>query len=231
MVDSVPPTSPYWKYPLPSPTVGQLESFARSALDSAGIRGAYAKKLALALANTTAQALAIFLNKAQVRPNIPASAPPPGNSGSTMGPGPLVSPPAGPTALQVEALAQANLDAGGIAGENAPNLAKTIAASLEQAVALFTAQVLVDTGIAIVGLLTSSPGPLIWIRKVDQDQLQPLVDALRVENGLLGADAPALAGAIAKIIAEALALLLTQAKVAPGIPCSPGATTGPGKLM
>jgi hypothetical protein len=48
------------------------------------------KKLALALAKTTAQALAMFLNQAQVLPGIPASAPPPANSGSTMpAPAPL----------------------------------------------------------------------------------------------------------------------------------------------
>ena len=64
-----------------------------------------------------------------------------------------------------------------------------------------------------------------------KSQLQPLVDALRVENALHGHDAPALASAIAEIIAQALALLLTQAKVAPGIACSPGATTAPGKLI
>jgi hypothetical protein len=64
-----------------------------------------------------------------------------------------------------------------------------------------------------------------------KSQLRPLVDGLRTANGLHGHDAPALAGAIAEIIAQALALLLTQAKVAPGIACSPGATTAPGKLI
>ncbi|MEF8706869.1 MAG: hypothetical protein V5B07_10575 [Candidatus Accumulibacter sp. UW27] len=64
-----------------------------------------------------------------------------------------------------------------------------------------------------------------------KSQLQPLVDGLRIANGLHGANAPALAGAIAEIIAQALALLLTQARVAPGIPCSSSATTAPGKLI
>jgi len=62
-------------------------------------------------------------------------------------------------------------------------------------------------------------------------QLQPLVEALRLANGLHGDDAPALAEAIAEIVAQALALLLTQARVAPGVACSPGATTAPGKLI
>lgn len=62
-------------------------------------------------------------------------------------------------------------------------------------------------------------------------QLQPLVDALMQQNGLRGQDAPALAGAIAETIAQALALFAAQAQVAPGIPCSPGATAGPGSLL
>ena len=110
---------------------------------------------------TTAQALALFLNQAQVLPGIPASAPPPANSGSTVGPGKLLSPPAGPTAAQLENLALADLQGEGIAGENAPNLAKVIAGSLAQAIELFTAQVQVAPGIAISGLVTSSPGSLI----------------------------------------------------------------------
>ena len=65
----------------------------------------------------------------------------------------------------------------------------------------------------------------------NKSQLRPLVEALRTANGLYGHDAPALAGALAEIVAQALALLLTQAQVAPGIACSPGATSAPGKLI
>ena len=146
---------------MPSPTADQLAGFARSTLDSAGIRGRDAPGLARALAKTIAQALAMFLNQAQVLPGIPASAPPPANSGSTAGPGELLSPPAGPTAAQLESLALADLKDEGIAGENAPDLAKVIAGSLAQAIELFTAQVQVAPGIAISGLVTSSPGSLI----------------------------------------------------------------------
>ena len=146
---------------MPSPTAEQLAGFAGSTLDSAGIRGQDAPGLALALAKTTAQALAMFLNQAQVLPGIPASAPPPANSGSTAGPGELLSPPAGPTAEQLESLALADLKDEGIAGDNVPDLAKVIAGSLAQAIELFTAQVQVAPGIAISGLVTSSPGSLI----------------------------------------------------------------------
>lgn len=62
-------------------------------------------------------------------------------------------------------------------------------------------------------------------------QLRPLVDGFMQQNGLRGEDAPALAGAIAETIAQALTLLVTQAKVAPGIACSPGSTAAPGRLL
>lgn len=62
-------------------------------------------------------------------------------------------------------------------------------------------------------------------------QLQPLVDAFMQQNGLHGQDAPALAGAIAETIAQALTLMATQAKVSPGIACAPGATAAPGRLI
>lgn len=147
---------------MPSPTSDQIAGFARSTLDRAGIHGRDAPGLARALAKTTAQALAMFLNQAQVLPGIPAAAPPPANSGSTVGPGSLMPPPAGgPVVAQLESLALADLKGEGIAGKNAADLAKVIAGSLAQAIELFTAQVQVAPGIAISGLVTSSPGSLI----------------------------------------------------------------------
>ncbi|MEF8704670.1 MAG: hypothetical protein V5B32_15795 [Candidatus Accumulibacter sp. UW26] len=147
---------------MPSPTADQLAGLVRSTLDSAGIHGRDAPGLARALAKTTAQALAMFLTQAEVLPGIPASAPPPANSGSTVGPGSLLPPPAGgPTAAQLENLALADLKGEGIAGANAPDLAKVIAGSLAQAIELFTAQVQVAPGIAISGLVTTAPGSLI----------------------------------------------------------------------
>jgi hypothetical protein len=62
-------------------------------------------------------------------------------------------------------------------------------------------------------------------------QLEPLVKGFMQQNGLRGQDAPALAGAIAEVIAQALTLLMAQAKVAPGIACSPGASVAPGRLL
>jgi hypothetical protein len=147
---------------MPSPTAQQLEGIATGALQSAGIRGQDAPGLAKALAQSTAQALNLFLSQAQVFPGIPAAAPPPPGSGSTVGPGILMPPPAGgPVAAQLEGLTLAALNGQGIRGENADNLARVISASLAQAIMMFSAQVQVAPGIAISGLVTTSPGSLL----------------------------------------------------------------------
>jgi len=65
----------------------------------------------------------------------------------------------------------------------------------------------------------------------NKSQLESLVSAYMQQNALRGENAPDLAGAMADVIAQALSLLMIQAKVAPGIPCSPGATTAPGRLL
>jgi hypothetical protein len=62
-------------------------------------------------------------------------------------------------------------------------------------------------------------------------QLEPLVKAFMLQNGLQGKDAPALAGAIAEVIAQALTMMTLQVQVAPGIACSPAATVAPGRLL
>lgn len=62
-------------------------------------------------------------------------------------------------------------------------------------------------------------------------QLEPLVKGFMQQNGLRGQDAPALAGAIAEVIAQALILLMAQTTVAPGMACSPAASVAPGRLL
>jgi hypothetical protein len=62
-------------------------------------------------------------------------------------------------------------------------------------------------------------------------QLEPLVKSFMQQNGLRGQDAPALAGAIAEVIAQALTLLMVQTTVAPGMACSPAASVAPGRLL
>ena len=62
-------------------------------------------------------------------------------------------------------------------------------------------------------------------------QLEPIINGFMMQNELSGQDAPALAGAIAEVIATGLSLFAAQAKVSPGIACSPAATVAPGRLM
>jgi hypothetical protein len=147
---------------MPAPAAGQIEPIARGALTAAGIKGENAGDLAKALADVTAQALSLFLSQAMVMPGIPAAAPPPALSGSTVGPGMLMPPPTGgPMAAQIEPLAQAALMSAGLKGENAPDLGKVIAGALAQGIQLFTAQVMVAPGIPISGLVTTAPGRLM----------------------------------------------------------------------
>ncbi len=135
---------------------------ATAALNSAGIQGEDAPGLAKALAQTTANALAMFLAQAMVLPGIPAAVDPISGSGSTAGPGMLMPPPAGgPGAGQIEPLATAALNAEGIQGENAGDLAKVIAGALAQGITMFTAQVQVAPGIAVAGFVTAAPGTLM----------------------------------------------------------------------
>jgi hypothetical protein len=61
--------------------------------------------------------------------------------------------------------------------------------------------------------------------------LEPIVAGLMQQEGLKGKDAPALAGAIAEVVAQALALFAAQVMVAPGIACTPAASAAPGRLM
>lgn len=147
---------------MPAPQASQIESIAKGALDSAGIKGEAAPGLAKALAKCTADALSLFLAQAKVMPGIPAAAPPPAGSGSTVGPGMLMPPPAGgPGASQIEPLAKSALDAEDIKGEDAAGLAKAMAGALAQAITLFTSQVQVAPGIAIAGYVTTAPGTLM----------------------------------------------------------------------
>ena len=64
-----------------------------------------------------------------------------------------------------------------------------------------------------------------------ESQLEPIVKGLMQQNGLEGENAPDLAGAIAEVVAQALAMLASQAMVAPGIATTPAATAAPGRLM
>lgn len=147
---------------MPAPQASQIESIATAALKSAGLQGENIPDLAKALASITADTLTMFLSQAMVMPGIPAAAPPPPGSGSTVGQGTFMPPPAGgPIAPMLEGIALASLNANAIQGEKASALAKVIAGALAEGIMMFTAQVQVAPGIAIAGFATSSPGVLM----------------------------------------------------------------------
>jgi len=60
--------------------------------------------------------------------------------------------------------------------------------------------------------------------------IEPIVTGLLAAEGVRGSDSAKLASAIAETIAQALALLLAQAMVMPGIACTPAASAAPGRL-
>lgn len=215
---------------MPAPTAGQLESPANGFLSAGGLLGEDAPGLAKALADCAGQALTMLLSQAQVMPGMPAAADPITGSGSTAGPGMMMPPPAGgPGASQLESSARNFLSAQGIRGEDAGGLAKVIAAALAQGILLFTSQSMVMPGIAVAGFVSAAPGMLMPVPL--QSQLKPIADGFMQQNGLRGEDGPQLAQAIAQLVDMALMLFSSQAMVSPGIPCPPGASAGPGRLM
>lgn len=216
---------------MPAPTASQIENMAKGALQGAGLKGENIPDLAGAMGQTIGQALAMFVSMAMVAPGAPAAADPITGSGATAGPGMLLPPPAGgPGASQIEGIASGMLQSKSIRGENAPALAKVLAQSTAQAILLFTSMVQVAPGIAIAGFVTAAPGMLMGSPPA-KPMLQPLVFGFAQAEGLRGENIPDLAGAIAETLANALNSLMTMAKVSPGIPATPAATAGPGRLL
>ena len=147
---------------MPAPSAAQLEGVATGAVQGAGLDGEHAPDLAKAMAATVADALGLLHASTLVLPGIPAAAPPPAGSGATAGPGMLLPAAAsGLSASAIEGIAAGHLQANGIAGEHAGDLATWLGACLEQALSLFTAQVMVAPGIPIAGFATAGPGSLI----------------------------------------------------------------------
>ena len=64
-----------------------------------------------------------------------------------------------------------------------------------------------------------------------KSQLEPIVKGLMMQNGFQGEHASNLASAIAEVVAGALSSMASQVQVAPGIPTTPAATAGPGRLI
>jgi hypothetical protein len=216
---------------MPAPSPSEIEDLARGALRGAGLDGENVPDLAAALGQFVGQALALFAATAIVAPGIPAAAPPPANSGSTVGPGLLLPPPAGgPVASQLEGIAASALAARRLDGDGRGALARVLAGVTAQAIALFTTTVMVAPGVAIAGLTTTAPGALMGAAPA-APALRPIAAGLAQAEGLRGARVPDLAGALAETLANALSAFLTRVKVAPGIPCTPAATAAPGRLV
>jgi hypothetical protein len=216
---------------MPAPSSPQIEGMASGALSGAGLRGENIPDLAAALGQIIGQALAIFAATAMVSPGIPAGVDPMSGSGSTAGPGMLLPPPAGgPIAAQIEPIAQGALASKQLNGEQRGALAKVIAQATEQAITLFTTAVQVAPGIAIAGFVTAAPGSLVGAAPA-KPTLEPIVLGFTQAEGLRGENAPDLAGAIAETLANALSAFMSMVQVSPGIPSTPAATAGPGRLI
>ena len=147
---------------MPAPQAAAIENLAKSALKSAGLEGENIPELASAMADTFAQMLSMFASMTMVLPGIPAAAPPPAGSGSTVGPGMLLPPPAGgPGASVIEPIALAALQGAGLRGEKIPELAKVLGQAGELGLTLLCAQAKVAPGIAVAGFVTTAPGRLM----------------------------------------------------------------------
>ena len=215
---------------MPAPAPGQIRSPTDGFLAAGSLLGEDIPGLAQAVADTVGQALTLFAAMAMVLPGAPSATDPLTGSGAVAGPGRLLPPPAGgPAADQIDSLAQGFLAAQGIRGEDAPGLAKALAGTVAQAIALFTAQSMVLPGIAAAGFTTVAPGMLMPLPLAGT--LAPIAQGLLQQNGLRGADAPALATAMAQSIDAAMTLFAAQVIAAPGVPAPPGSTAGPGRLM
>jgi hypothetical protein len=216
---------------MPAPASSEIESTAKGSLQSAGLRGENAPDLAAALGQCCGQALALFVSMGMVLPGIPAVAPPPAMSGSTVGPGSLMPPPAGgPNDAIIEPLALAALSAHKINGESKPKLARAIAQTAAQALTLFTTMVKVAPGIPIAGGATASPGMLLGAAP-PKPMLKGIALGFLMAGGIRGENAPDLADAMADTLHQTLTQMMSRLKVTPGIPCSPGASAGPGRLV
>ncbi len=147
---------------MPAPSAAEIESLASSAVRNAGLEGEDAPKLAQAMADVFSQMLAMFASQTQVLPGIPAAVDLISGSGSTVGPGTLLPPPAGgPNASAIESLAMSALQGAGLWGENVPDLAKVLGQAGELGLTLLATQVMVAPGIAIAGFVTTAPGRLM----------------------------------------------------------------------
>ncbi|WP_020394489.1 hypothetical protein [Thiolinea disciformis] len=215
---------------MPAPVATQIESPAKGFFQAAGLQGEAAPSLTKALSEGVAQTLSLLLAMGMVMPGIPTAVDPISGSGSTIGMGSLMPPPTGgPGAQPIEGMLKSLLAGQGLRGEYAEDLAKAVAASIAQAITLFTHQSKVLPGIAVAGFVSTSPGRFMPVPL--QTSLEASVNGFLQQHHIAGEYAPDLAKVIAQTLDLGFSLFTAQVMVAPGIACPPGATTTPGKFM
>jgi hypothetical protein len=215
---------------MPAPPASAIESIAKGRLQGASLRGDDAPAIAKALGDTAGQGMSMFLSMTMVLPGIPAVVDPISGAGATAGPGQLLPPPAGgPAAAQLEPIAIGALQGQGAKGEKSAAMGKAIAAGVAQGLLLFASSMMVSPGIAAAGFVTVAPGMLAG-SPPQASAIEGMVKAAFAAEQVNGETLSDLVGVIAGTVADALTQLSTMALVQPGIPCTPAATAGPGRL-
>ncbi|MFC1747176.1 hypothetical protein ACFL2V_00060 [Pseudomonadota bacterium] len=143
-----------------------------------------------------------------------------------------------PNASQLESVATAALQSAGIQGESASGLAKALAKSCGDALAMFLTQAQVMPGMAAVVApsgsgSTAAPGQLMPPPAGGPmaAQLESVATAALKSEQIDGESAPALAKVIAEALAQSITLFTSQVTVAPGIAIAGFTTASPGTLM
>ncbi len=214
---------------MPIPPAATVENLTKGALSSAGLRGEHVDKLATAFGDTLAKSFNLFVSTTTILPGVAAAAPPPGLSGSTVGPGSFL-PPTAPTAADIEGLAQVGLTSTGLHGQHIGALAKVFGQLIAAAGQQFFSQQKLAPGVAIAAGITTAPGFLLG-PPANKPALEAVALAALDQGNLKGEASPKLAGALAQVTATALDMLAASVQVAPGIPSTPAATSGPGRLL
>ncbi|RKH68275.1 hypothetical protein [Corallococcus llansteffanensis] len=144
-----------------------------------------------------------------------------------------------PSSSEIENKANSALDAAGIRGANAPDLAGALGQLLGQSLTLFVSMAMVLPGIPAAAPppagsgSTTGPGMLLPppAGGPGPAQLEPLALGALSSKRLNGKGKAALAKVLAQSIGQALLLFTAQVKVAPGLAIAGFATAAPGMLM
>ena len=144
-----------------------------------------------------------------------------------------------PQSSEITNLAKSALQSKGLQGENAPDLGEAIGETCGAALQLFMAQAMVMPGIPAAAPpppgagATAGPGMLMPppAGGPGASLIEPLASGFLAAKGIRGENAPDLADALADTLNQTLTQMMSRLQVTPGIPCSPGASAGPGRLV